>query len=66
MIQEPARRARPPRRRRGRLLRPLVAVIALLATLGIGIAIGAALHDNPKPGGTITYVRTIPPPNRSK
>jgi hypothetical protein len=27
----------------------------------VGIALGMALHDNPKPGGTITYVHTFVP-----
>jgi hypothetical protein len=26
---------------------------------GIGVAVGEALHDNPKPGGTQTHVATI-------
>jgi hypothetical protein len=64
VIPEPARRARPRRRSRARYLRPLVALVVLVAAFGIGIAVGAALHDNPKPGGTITYVRTLPPPTR--
>jgi hypothetical protein len=26
---------------------------------GVGVAVGEALHDNPKPGGTQTHVATI-------
>ena len=32
-----------------------------LAVFGLGIALGEALHDNPKPGGTQTLVRTLHP-----
>jgi len=40
--------------------------VALLALLGValfvvGVAVGEALHDNPKPGGTRTLVRTLSP-----
>jgi hypothetical protein len=27
----------------------------------VGVAIGEALHDNPQPGGTQSYVRTLKP-----
>ena len=27
----------------------------------VGVAFGEALHDNPKPGGTQTLVRTLQP-----
>ena len=36
-------------------------VLAGLAILAVGIALGQALHDNPKPGGTQTSVRTLKP-----
>jgi hypothetical protein len=52
----PARR--PPRRSRVRTLLPLGgAVVAFL----LGIAVGEALEDNPRPGGTQTLVRTLNP-----
>jgi hypothetical protein len=38
----------------------LVAVLVLVA-FGIGIALGQALHDNPRPGGTQTIVQTFKP-----
>jgi hypothetical protein len=40
-----------------------VALIVLGAALvfAIGVAFGEALHDNPKPGGTQTLVRTLQP-----
>lgn len=55
---------RRPRRRRPRRSRPVywLAALALAAILfGAGIALGEALHDNPKPGITQTSVRTIHP-----
>jgi len=33
----------------------------VLVVFGLGVAVGEALHDNPRPGGTITYVHTLPP-----
>ena len=61
-MTEPAReqRPRPPRRRR-RLLRWLLVVVLVAAAFAVGVAVGEALHDNPKPGVTITTVRTIRP-----
>jgi hypothetical protein len=40
--------------------RGLVAAGFLLA-FAVGIAVGEAVHDNPKPGGTQTLVRTLQP-----
>jgi hypothetical protein len=42
-------------RRRALLLVGFVVVFA------VGIALGEALHDNPRPGGEQTYVRTLDP-----
>jgi hypothetical protein len=50
-------RPRPQRRRRGRLLVPLL----VLAAFAIGVALGQAIHDNPRPGGTQTIIRTFTP-----
>jgi hypothetical protein len=40
-----------------------VALIVAGAALvfAVGIALGEALHDNPKPGGTQSIVRTLKP-----
>jgi hypothetical protein len=46
--------------RRSSRNRLLVAVAVLLA-FGVGIALGQALHDNPRPGGEQTSLRTVPP-----
>jgi hypothetical protein len=54
----PATRRRRPRRRKLGLLAALVLVALAFA---LGIALGEALHDNPKPGGTRTLVRTLTP-----
>jgi hypothetical protein len=35
--------------------------VALVIAFGIGIALGQALHDNPRPGGEQTSFRTFPP-----
>ena len=60
-----APRPRPvrPRRRRRRPLVPAWLALLLLFVLVflVGIALGEALHDNPKPGGTQTIVRTLRP-----
>jgi hypothetical protein len=38
-----------------------VRVLAVLVAFGIGVAVGEALHDNPKPGGTQTVISTVRP-----
>ena len=35
--------------------------LAILVAFGLGIALGQALHDNPRPGGERTFLRTEPP-----
>jgi hypothetical protein len=60
----PATRDRSYRRRakRRRTARSrIVVTIGLLIAFGVGVALGQALHDNPRPGGEQTSVRTIPP-----
>jgi hypothetical protein len=56
----PARQRRPRRRRSNRLWW-LLAACAALILFGLGVAVGEALHDNPKPGITQTTVRTLHP-----
>jgi hypothetical protein len=59
-VTTPPLRGRPRRRRLG----PVQALF-LLAAVGvvfaIGVAVGQALHDNPKPGPARTSVRTLKP-----
>jgi hypothetical protein len=51
------------RRRKGRrsLVRPVAALAAALILLGLGIALGEALRDNPKPNLTVTSTKTLIP-----
>jgi hypothetical protein len=43
------------------VIRSLVIIAALAAVFVAGIAVGEALHDNPRPGGSQTLVRTLRP-----
>jgi hypothetical protein len=44
-----------------RIGRLLLGLAVAVVVFGLGIAVGEALHDNPKPGGTQTVVRTLKP-----
>jgi hypothetical protein len=51
-----------PRRRRRRPLAPwLAGLVAAAVLFAAGIALGMALHDNPKPNLTVTTEKTIIP-----
>ena len=39
----------------------LAAVVAALVIFVVGIAVGEALHDNPRPDLTITHTKTLVP-----
>jgi hypothetical protein len=54
-----SRQRRPPRGRRA--LKVVAALLAFAAAFVVGIGVGEALHDNPKPGGEQTLVRTLRP-----
>ena len=57
-----ARTRRRPRPRRWRTaLKVVAALVVLAAVLVVGIALGKALNDGPKAGGTGTYDRTLEP-----
>jgi hypothetical protein len=58
-VIEPVRRRSPPRRHNP--ARWLVAALAAAAIFALGIALGEALHDNPKPSLTVTTTKTIIP-----
>jgi hypothetical protein len=42
-------------------MRPILIVAAVLVVFVVGIGLGQALNDNPKPGGTQTLLRTLEP-----
>jgi len=35
--------------------------VLVAAVFAVGVAVGEALHDNPKPGITVTTVKTVQP-----
>jgi len=53
------RRERRRRRRYEELRRWGIRVGIILFVFALGIALGQALHDNPKPGQTTTFERTL-------
>ena len=56
----PPARPRPPRRRRrGRWL--LAGIVAAALAFLVGLAVGRALEEGPRPGGTQTGIRTLTP-----
>ncbi|MFY9579627.1 MAG: hypothetical protein WAQ33_09910 [Gaiellaceae bacterium] len=57
------RHARRQRRRREEVGRWSLRAAFVLLIFALGIALGQALHDNPKPGGTVTLERTVSLPS---
>ena len=53
--------SRPRRRSHPRAALWLGLTAAAVVLFGVGVAVGEALHDTPRPGGTRTYVRTLHP-----
>jgi hypothetical protein len=47
------------RRRREDLIRWSIRAVVVVVVFALGVALGQALHDNPKPGSTITLERTL-------
>jgi hypothetical protein len=47
------------RRRRQELTRWGIRLGLALLLFSVGVALGQALHDNPKPGSTVTLQRTL-------
>jgi hypothetical protein len=39
----------------------IVLGLVLVVVFTVGVALGQALHDNPRPGGVQTSFRTLPP-----
>ena len=58
MIGRPERR---PARRRRRPLRWVAGLVLAFAIFALGIALGAALNDNPKPNLVVTTTKTLTP-----
>lgn len=56
------RRERRQRRRREELWRWGIRLAVVLLVFALGVAVGQALHDNPKPGQTTTLERTLSVP----
>ena len=42
-------------------LRILLAIAAAAILVAVGVAVGEALHDNPKPDFTVTHQKTLIP-----
>jgi hypothetical protein len=57
------RHARRRRQRREEIARWSFRVAFVLLVFAVGIALGEALHDNPRPGGTVTLERTFHVPS---
>jgi hypothetical protein len=49
------------RRRRGSPIRLIAGLLAAAAIFIVGVAVGQALHDNPKPNLTVTSTKTLVP-----
>jgi hypothetical protein len=62
-LTQSERDARRRRRRRDELTRWGIRLVIVLVVFGLGIALGQAVHDNPKPGGTVSFERTITVPS---
>lgn len=39
----------------------MAVAVGAVVIFGVGVSLGEALHDNPRPGGTQTLVRTLKP-----
>jgi hypothetical protein len=42
-------------------MRLLAAIVVAAVIVVVGIAVGEALHDNPKPDFTVTHTKTLVP-----
>jgi ABC-type transporter Mla subunit MlaD len=49
------------RKRRRSPIRLGVGLLAAVAIFAVGVAVGQALHDNPKPNLTVTSTKTLVP-----
>jgi len=60
-VPGPTRSERRRRQRRAVARRWGIRLVSALVVLALGVALGQALHDNPKPGPPQTVVRTLRP-----
>jgi len=44
-----------------RWARVLLVLVAAAVVFAVGVAVGEAIHDNPKPGTTLTFETTLRP-----
>lgn len=49
------------RRKRRSNRKTIVVAVGVVVAFALGVALGQALHDNPRPGGVQTTLRTLPP-----
>jgi hypothetical protein len=61
VLESRARRRRPPRRRWRTPLLLVGSALALALAFVVGLAVGKAVEKGPRPGGTVTQVRTLTP-----
>jgi len=61
VISSEERRRQHAARRRSAAVRWTLVAVLLVVAFWVGVAVGEALHDNPRPGGSVTFVRTLPP-----
>jgi hypothetical protein len=61
MLDDPPTRARRRRPRRRTWPRVLAILAAVALAFVLGLSLGKALNDGPKPGVTVTSVRTLEP-----
>jgi hypothetical protein len=43
------------------VIRAAAVLVGVAVVFAVGVAVGEALHDNPRPGGTQEIVRTLTP-----
>ena len=56
---EPAVRTEHRRRGQARMRNRILVGLAILAAFAVGVALGQALSDNPRPGGVQTGIKTF-------
>jgi hypothetical protein len=45
--------------RRREVIRWSIRVLVVILIFSLGVALGQAIHDNPRPGQTVTFERTL-------